>query len=377
MHVVVQKADLLKALGYITSVVEKRNTIPVLSNVKIEALGDHLSLTTTDIDIAVRDVIPATVQAPLLTTVPAITLYDIVRKISDDSTITFEQTTETPDQISVKFGSSLFVLPCISSDEFPNFDLGVISHTFDVHSNILKALLSKTKHAISTDEARYYLNGVYLHVHKSNKGLSALRAVATDGHRLAKVDAVLPTGLDAMPGVIIPRKTVMEVVSLLEAHDKEVTIGVSEKKIMFQIGTIRVSSKLIDGKFPDYDRVIPKGNDKCMEVKVKDILSAIDLVIAISQDKVKSVKFDIEPSKLTLTASSLANSHLQGLQAIQVAYNSTTHISISFNSRYLLDALSVVDGDLVRLKLFNNSVAIIIHDASDESSTYVVMPMEV
>jgi DNA polymerase-3 subunit beta len=375
MKIVVKKGNLLKVLNHVQSVVEKRNAIPILANVKIEAEGTQLTFTTTDMDISITDTTEAQIDQSYLTTIPVLTLYEIIKKIPEDGDVTFEASNENNNQIQVKFASSKFTLPCLPADEYPNFEVGISSHKFTLHSNVLKVLLTKTRHAISQEEARYYLNGIYLHSAESN-GIQVLRAVATDGHRLAKTETNLPEGAQGIPGIIIPKKTVNELVKLLEDYSGDIHIGASANKATFEIGTSKLITKLIDGKFPDYNRVIPTQNDKKLEVSAKDLAKSVELVISVSNDKTRAVKLDIESSKVVLSASSEMNGNASGTQTIPANYNADP-LTIGFNSRYVLDSLSAIEGETVKFILSNNNGAVIAQDSADESSLYILMPMQV
>jgi DNA polymerase-3 subunit beta len=377
MKIEVKRNDLLRILEHVQSVVEKRNAIPILSNVKIAATSDGtLELEATDMDISISDNVKCTVQEAGSITLPAATFYEIVRKSSEKTDVLIDST-QQPSLCLITIGTSEFNLPTLPAEEFPSFQVGKATNKFHIHSEILKTLLAKTRHAISNDETRYYLNGIYLHPATSDEGSQVLRAVSTDGHRLARAQTLLPEGCDAMAGVIIPKKTVGEIVKLLESYVGDVEVSLSDKKISMKIGTTDFYSKLIDGKFPDYERVIPKNNDKYMEVSRENLLRSIDLVISISNDKTRAVKFNIEPSKLTVLATSEINGNSKGVQEMPVNYNSKEVITIDFNSRYVLDSLGAIDGDTVRVALSSGAGAVIAQDANESNCIYILMPMQV
>ena len=378
MRVIVKSENLLKALSHVQSVVERRNAVPILSNVKIECTNDGiLSLTTTDTDISIKDQIEATILEEGSITVPAATLYDIVRKLGSGIEINITSTGEDASTCEFKVNNSEFNLPCLPVADFPNFEINKPTHFFKIASEIFKSLFNKTKHAISVDETRYYLNGVYMHPTTNDDGASVLRVVATDSHRLARAQTILPAGCSEMPGVIIPKKTVGEVVKLLEDYVGEIEVGISQKKITFQIGATVLNSKLIEGKFPDYDRVIPKTNDKTMEVSRADLVRAIDLVISVSNDKTRAVRFNIEPSKMSVYASSEMNGNARGVQEINVVSSSLEPTTIGFNSRYVLESLAAIEGDTVKVSFSNSVSAVIAHDPQEASFIYILMPMQV
>ncbi|MBV9757178.1 MAG: DNA polymerase III subunit beta, partial [Alphaproteobacteria bacterium] len=258
------RATLLKALAHVQSVVEKRNTIPILANVLIAVRDGRLKLTATDMEIAIVEDVPATASRDGGTTAPAATLYEIVRKLPDGAEVEFDHPGgETALKLRAgRFSTSLVVLP---TEDFPSMTAGSLPHRFVVAAATLRALIDRTRFAISTEETRYYLNGIYLHAAES-EGTKVLRAVATDGHRLARVEEPLPDGAGAMPGVIVPRKTVAELRKLLDEESGGVEVGLSDTRIRFQLGPVELTSKLIDGTFPEYERVIPRDNDKLLRV---------------------------------------------------------------------------------------------------------------
>lgn len=375
MKILVKKSKLLKALNHVQSVVEKRNSIPILANVKIIASDSNIELSTTDMDISITEKVEAEILEASGVTIPAITTYEIIKRISEDVDLSLEQSADHENQTILKFNSSRFVLPTLPVDEFPDFDFTSYSYKFEIESSKLKTILLKTRHAISQEETRYYLNGVFFHSIEVDSKLM-LRGVATDGHRLAKVDIEAPEGASGMPGIIIPRKTVQELIKLLEGYEDKVHVSLSANKAMFEIGSTRLITKLIDGKFPDYNRVIPTNNDKQLEVSLKDLSRSIELVISVSADKIRSVKLELQPSRLTLSANGDINGNTSGTQHLDVHYNSDP-IAIGFNSKYVLDTLSVIESDVVRLMLSNSSGAVIAKGTNDDNSLYILMPMQV
>lgn len=369
MKLVIDRAALLRALGHIQSVVEKRGTIPILSNVKLAAEGGKLSLTATDMDIAVVETIDANVADAGSTTVQAHTLYEIIRKLPDGLEV---EIAEEGSKVAVRAGQSDFALASLSVEDFPVMAEGDFSHSFTVNTAECAALIDKTRFAISTEETRYYLNGIYLHV--AGEKDKVLRAVATDGHRLARVEVALPSGADGMPGVIIPRKTIAELKKLLEGEVGEVQISVSTSKIRFLCGNAVLVSKLIDGNFPDYDRVIPAGNDKIMEVDGKQFSNAVDRVSVIASDKSRGVKLQLEKGKLTLSANSPENGTAS--EVLEVNYGADP-MEIGFNSRYLLEMMAQIEGDSAQFVLADSSSPAVVRDSADIGALYVVMPMRV
>lgn len=368
MQIVVERANLLKSLSHVQSVVEKRGTIAVLSNIKIDAKGNELSLTATDMDIAVVEKVSATVSKSGSTTVPAHTFYDIVRKLPDGTQIELTSSDDN-SKISIRAGQSRFSLACLPVDDFPVMAEGEFSHNFTLKSAELLALVIKPSFAISTEETRYYLNGIYFHTADD-----LLRAVATDGHRLARIEVALPAGASGMNGVIVPRKTIQELRKLLENGEGDVAVSLSDTKIRFVYGDAVLVSKLIDGNFPDYERVIPAANDKLMEVDCKTLKDAVDRVSVISSEKSRAIKLHLENGKLTLSAG--GGDQGSASEEIDVTYSSAA-IEIGFNSRYLLEMLAQIEGDTVQFVLNDSNSPALVRDTADVGALYVIMPMRV
>lgn len=371
MKIVIERSVLLKALAPIQSVVERRGTIPILANVKLEANGSKLALTATDMDIAIVEHVKAEVETAGATTVPAHMLYEIVRKLPDGSNI--QLSLGGNGKMAIAAGQSKFSLAALPTDDFPVMAEGDLAHTFSITPAEMKALLEKTRFAISTEETRYYLNGVYLHA-ASNQGAPVLRAVATDGHRLARMEVGLPEGAEQIPGVIIPRKTVAELYKLVEEGGEKVEISLSESKVKFTVGDAVLVSKLIDGTFPDYERVIPTGNDKIMEVEGKAFSNAVDRVSVITSEKSRGIKLALADSKLTLSASSAEQG--TATEELSVSYGADP-VEIGFNSRYLLDMMAQVEGDVAQFVFADSASPTIVRDPADVGALYVIMPMRV
>jgi DNA polymerase-3 subunit beta len=369
---VIERASLIKGLGHVQSVVEKRGTIAVLSNVRIDAKGDSVSLTATDMDLAMVEKVPATVGKPGSTTVPAHMLYDIIRKLPEGAQVECSVSGDG-GKMTIKSGQSRFSLGCLPVDEFPVMAEGDMPFNFTLTSAECLSIVQKPSFAISTEETRYYLNGIYVHAVVSGKD-KVLRAVATDGHRLARVEVVLPAGADGMPGVIIPRKAIYELRKLIEEGEGNVEISLSENKIRFVYGNAVIVSKLIDGNFPDYERVIPAGNDKIMEVDCKAFKEAVDRVSVISSEKTRAVKLQLENGRLTLSAGSAE--HGTASEEIDVTF-SAPKLEIGFNSRYMLDMMANIEGDTVQFLLNDSASPALVRDTADVGALYVIMPMRV
>jgi DNA polymerase-3 subunit beta len=372
MKVTIERAELLKSLGHVHRVVERRNTIPILANVLIRAEKSALSLKATDLDLEVIESISAEVGPAGSTTVPAHMFYDIVRKLPEGSQVALESSSDRA-VLAVRAGRSRFTLQTLPESDFPDLAAGDMTHKFTLPGADLKRLIDKTQFAISTEETRYYLNGIYLHVAGSGKS-QTLRAVATDGHRLAQTDLPLPAGASGMPGVIVPRKTVTEVQRLIEDNAAEVTVELSSAKIRFSIGNVVLTSKLIDGTFPDYQRVIPTGNDKELVIDKKDFEAAVDRVSTVSSERGRAVKLSLSGGKLILSVTNPDSG--SATEEIEVEYDADP-IDIGFNSRYLLDIAAQLDGEVAVLKLADPGSPTLIQDKDAKGALYVLMPMRV
>ena len=371
MKLSIERAALLRSLNHVQSVVERRNTIPILSNVLMKAEDDVLSMSTTDMDLEINESVAASVSTSGATTAPAHTLHDIVRKLPDGTDVELLLNNEGT-QMTVKAGRSQFKLSCLPVSDFPEIGAGELPTKLLIPAADMRALIDRTRFAMSTEETRYYLNGIYLH-EAEQEGVQVLRAVATDGHRLARFEMPLPEGAASMPGVIIPRKAIGELRKLVDEAADTIQIELSESKIRFAFDHIVLTSKLIDGTFPDYQRVIPEGNDKIVEVDAKVLTSAVDRVSTISDGKSRAVKVALQGKQMVLSASSPE----AGSATEELEVNGETDIEIGFNAKYLLDITSQIEGDGCRLTLADPASPTIIQDNSDPSSLYVLMPLRV
>jgi DNA polymerase-3 subunit beta len=375
MKVTVERAELLKSLGHVHRVVERRNTIPILANVLIRAEKSALNLKATDLDLEVIEQIAADVSPGGSTTVPAHMFYEIARKLPEGSQVVLESSSDRA-VLAIRAGRSRFTLQTLPESDFPDLAPGEMTHKFTLPAADLKRLIDKTQFAISTEETRYYLNGIYLHAAGTGKTMM-LRAVATDGHRLAQADLPLPAGANGMPGIIVPRKTVTEVQRLIEDSDAEISISLSSSKIRFSFGDVVLTSKLIDGTFPDYQRVIPSGNDKELIIDKKNFEAAVDRVSTVSSERGRAVKLSLNGGKLILSVTNPDSG--SATEELEVEYDNDP-LDIGFNSRYLLDIAAQLDGDVVVLKLADPGSPTLIQDkdAKDaKGALYVLMPMRV
>ena len=372
MQVVIERSELLRTLSHVTSVVERRNTIPVLANVLLRATGETIELKGTDLEREVVESAPADVGQAGAITVSAHMLHDIVRKLPDGAQVSLVLEGEE-QRVALSAGHSKFYLPMLPAEDFPDMAAGEMPHRFEIPVRDLKRLIEKSRFAISTEETRYYLNGIYLHEAETN-GTPMLRAVATDGHRLAQVEIPLPEGASGMPGIIVPRKTVHEVQRLMEDSEANVEIALSAQKIQFSTGPIVMTSKLIDGTFPDYGRVIPQGNDKLMQVSKQAFATAVDRVSTVSTDRGRAVKLSLDGGKLNLSVFNPDGGSAQ--EEVDIQYDADA-LDIGFNAKYLLDIASQLESDTARFLLADPGSPTTVKDGADESALYVLMPMRV
>ena len=367
MKTTIERAVLLKSLGHVQSVVKRRNTIPILSNVLIEAREDgSIRLMATDLDLQVDESVPANVEQPGSTTVSAHTLFDIVRKLPEGSQV---ELTAAEGKMQVVAGRSRFNLSTLPRDDFPVIAEGELPTRFELPAATLRQIIEKTRFAISTEETRYYLMGIFLHIVDDQ-----LRAAATDGHRLARVTVARPEGAEGMPDVIVPRKAVAELYRLLEELEGTVEISLSPTKVRFGLGSAVLTSKLIDGTFPDYNRVIPTGNDKLLKLDPKTFSAGVDRVATIASEKTRAVKMAVDRDKVTLSVTSPEN----GLATEELAADyGSDGIEIGFNARYLMDILSEIDGDTVEVHLADAAAPTLLRENDKSNALYVLMPMRV
>lgn len=375
MKATIERATLLRCLSHVQSVVERRNTIPILSNVLIEAgEGSAVRVMATDLDLQVVETMSAaSVHSPGAITVSAHLLFDIARKLPDGSQVSLET---ADNRMVVKAGRSRFSLPTLPRDDFPVIVEGDLPTSFEVSARTLAELIDRTRFAISTEETRYYLNGIFLHVSEEDRPV--LKAAATDGHRLARYTIDQPDGAEGMPDVIVPRKAVAELRKLLEESlDGSVQVDLSASKIRFTLGGeggVVLTSKLIDGTFPDYSRVIPTGNDKLLKLDPRSFYEGVDRVATIATEKTRAVKMGLEPDKVTLSVTSPDN----GTAAEELAADySSEGFEIGFNANYLKDILSQIDSDTVEMHLADAGAPTLIRKDEKSPALYVLMPMRV
>ena len=371
----VNSTDLLKALSHIHGIVEVRHTLPILSNIIITTNDNSLSLSSTNLDIFCSDDLEAEVSQNGSTSVSASTFYEIVKRLPSGSEI-HASLSEEDSTLILKCGRSKFNLTTISPDDFPKISHDDLNIQFVLSATELKRMIDKTKFAISNEETRYYLNGVFLHQTQKNS-IDILRAVATDGHRLAQYDIPLPQGAKDMNGIIIPKKMIQELRRVLDDASGDINIQLNENKIKFSFNNMQIISKVIDGTFPDYTKVIPQSNDKSITTNNDELKKAIDRVSAVAineETKSKAIKLIIDSNKISLSVDSTSRG--SAIEEIDLEYNSDK-VEIGFNSRYLIDICNEIDGDKINLKFLNSTSPAIILDNTDENLFFVLMPMRI
>ncbi len=367
MKATIERSTLLKSLSHVQSVVERRNTIPILSNVLLEAREDgSIRLMATDLDLQVDESVAANVSQPGATTVSAHTLFDIVRKLPEGSQV---ELAAADGKMQVNAGRARFNLSTLPRDDFPVIAEGDLPTKFELPAATLRQIVDKTRFAISSEETRYYLMGIFLHVADD-----MLKAAATDGHRLARVTVAKPDGADGMPDIIIPKKCVTELRKLLDEVDGTVEMSLSATKVRFVLGHAVLTSKLIDGTFPDYNRVIPTANDKLLKLDPKTFAQSVDRVSTIASEKTRAVKMAVDRDRVTLSVTSPEN----GTAAEELAADyGADNIEIGFNARYLLDILGQIEGDSVEVHLSDAAAPTLLRENDKSSALYVLMPMRV
>ncbi|MEO6580069.1 MAG: DNA polymerase III subunit beta [Sphingomicrobium sp.] len=367
MKATIERATLLKALGHVQSVVERRNTIPILSNVLIDAQEDgSIRLMATDLDLQVDESVAAQVSQAGATTVSAHTFFDIVRKLPEGSQV---ELSASDGKMQVVAGRARFNLSTLPRDDFPVIAEGDLPTKFELPAATLRQIIDKTRFAISSEETRYYLMGIFLHVADDK-----LKAAATDGHRLARITMPRPDGAENMPDIIIPKKCVGELRKLLDEVEGTAEVSLSPTKIRFGLGSAVLTSKLIDGTFPDYNRVIPTGNDKLLKLDPKSFAAGVDRVATIASEKTRAVKMTVDRDKVTLSVTSPESG--TATEEIAADYGSD-NIEIGFNARYLLDILHEIEGDSVEVHLADAAAPTLLRENDSSNALYVLMPMRV
>ncbi|MCR5194678.1 MAG: DNA polymerase III subunit beta [Alphaproteobacteria bacterium] len=361
---------LIRALGHMQSIVEKRATLPILMNVKLE-VADDLILSATNVDLELVEHVAADVTLAGKTTVPVQMLYDIVRKLPEDSEISFKQ---SGDSLVVSSGRAVFHLPTLPAENFPAMAGSNLTTKFQMTTGDLAHLINQTKFAIPTDDVRYHLGGIFFHI-ANDDGVNKLTAVATDAQRMALCAMAAPAGSSEMPSVILPRRVIGELSKLLEdATVDDVMLELSDTKARFSIGTAILTSKLVDAQYPNYRVVIPKGNDKIAIMNRKQFLNAVDLVSVASIDKTKSVQLTFSMNKLVVNASSPDAG--TATQELDIEYNSDASFTVTFNVKFLMDVVGQVEGDKIQMEMQDPlSPTILKSTDKDTDALFILMPM--
>ena len=371
MQFVIKRDILLKSLNFVQGVVEKKNTLPILSNVLLKLKDKKLSIIATDLDIIFFDEISdVKIINEGSTTTSAAILYDIMRKISSNAELNFELKTE--NKLSLKSQNADFNLNCLPTDNFPSFADEFEGNEISINNKRFLKLLNKTRISISNDDTRHYLNGIFLHLTEV-QGRKFLTGVATDSHRLSSSSLEIDASTDINP-LILPRKTVFQLCSLLSDSLEQLSMQTSDNKIKFNLGNMKLISKVIDGKFPDYKKVVPNSNDKILTVSSKDFINSIERVASVSLDRKEGVKLLINKDNVQLSVNS-ANSG-EGNEKIKADFSSE-NLNISFNSKYLIDIASEVEDKNLKMNLKDSVSPVLIEDVSDKNSYYVIMPMKI
>ena len=368
MKLTIDRDAFIKPLGHAHGVVERRNTVPILANVMLRAENSELTLTATDMDMDVVETVPAAVAEPGVVTTPAQLLHDIARKLPEGSEIEISGT--DAGQIEMRAGRSNFSLPTLPVEDFPAINDQAMTTEFTLSAVDLKSLIENTRFAVSMEETRYYLNGIYLHLADSK----LLRAVSTDGHRLARSQMDVPAGAETMPAAIIPRKAVGELAKLIDEYEGDVRIGVTDTRARFSFGPVQITTKLIDGTFPDYQRVIPTDNNSILQVSADEFRHAVDRVSTVSADKTRSIKMRISGDNLTLSASSTESA--SGEESLTADYKGD-ELEIGYNARYLMDVANQIEGEKIEFALADSALPTVIRSPGDEANLFVLMPMRV
>tara|TARA_B100000963_G_scaffold294683_1_gene265358 strand:+ start:33 stop:1148 length:1116 start_codon:yes stop_codon:yes gene_type:complete len=367
----IARSNFFKTLSHLQGIVDKKNSLPILSNILIEAENNILTLSSTDMDISIIEKIDCNVLEDGSTTINSQILYDIVRKIDDNSEI--EIISNDGKMLTLRADGSRFSLACLPKEDFPIIDQDNSGNTIKINSQIIFKLIDKTKFAISNEETRYFLNGLYFNITKDHNN-SVVTLVGTDGHRLAKFSHNIEDDIDQVSGVIIPKKTIYELSKLLVEKDQNVLISISSNKIVFTIGNIIFISKLIDGSFPDYKRVIPKDNSNILKINRDILLSAVDRVSTIANEKSPVIKFKLLQNVLNLNT--INNESSTASEDLKINYNGD-EIEIGFNSKYIMDIVNNLEDEEISINLKDNTSPIIALENSNSNLVYVLMPMRV
>tara|TARA_Y100001970_G_scaffold250697_1_gene322687 strand:+ start:4492 stop:5604 length:1113 start_codon:yes stop_codon:yes gene_type:complete len=366
----IKRPLLFKTLSHVQSVVSKKNTLPILSNILIEAYKNNLSLSSTDMDLSIKETVDCNVIEEGSTTLNAQIIYDIVKKMPEESDVEF--ISNNGNLLTIRSNVSKFSLSCLPKDEFPIIETKAEGLNISIDADIILNLINKTKFAISNEETRYFLNGLYLNINKNN-GTNNLVIVGTDGHRLATASSNIKNLDKEVPGVIIPKKTINELSKILSETKTKINIDISLNKIIFYIDNLVVISKLIDGNFPDYSRVIPKNNQHHLKIDRLKLRSAVDRVSTIANEKSPTIKFKLLKDLVNLSSN---NENSTATEDLNAQYDGD-EIVIGFNAHYIIDILDSLDEDEIKISFDNSSTPIVVKETLKSEIIYVLMPMRV
>lgn len=371
MKFIITKQAIFKTLSHLQSIVNKKNTLPILSNILIEAEHNSLTLSSTDMDISIKETINCNIVEEGATTLNAQIIYDIIKKLPENNEVEF--ISNDSKILTIRSNVSKFSLNCLPKDDFPIIETTSNGKKITVNAKTTFNLINKTKFAISNEETRYFLNGLYLNITKDSSS-NIITFVGTDGHRLATSSSNTHSFDHEIPGVIIPKKTINELAKILSEKHDDIDIDISSNKIIFYIDNLILISKLIDGSFPDYNKVIPKNNTNHLIINRTNLLSAVDRVSTISNEKSPSIKFKVFNDLVNL--STVNNENSTATEDIPAKYDGID-IEIGFNSRYIMDILDNLEGEEIKLSFNDNSTPIIAQEQSKSNLIYVLMPMRV
>ena len=374
MKLTIAKIDFVKSLASVENIVEGKTTIPILSNVLLEAKQGRLCLSATDMDMMISDKVKVkNIDIEGSTSVPAHILYNVIKELNKDKPIELSYN-ESNKKLHLSSFKSKFTFSCLPKDEFPILSTENYKISFLLSSNVLKEMIDQTYFAISSEESRYYLNGIFFHTVKLNNKFF-LRSIATDGHRLAQSQTIAPTAANNIFNTIIPKKLIFELRKLIDDVETDIKIDLTERKIRFSFNETIIVSKLIDGKFPDYEKVIPKNTSNAFSINRKKFLESINRISTISSDKSKAIKLNLNKNKLTISANNLEEGG-SGIEEIEISYNGPS-LDIGFNGSYLKEIINQLNSKEITILFSDSTAPTIIKDESKSETLYVLMPMRV
>lgn len=372
MKISVDRNNFLKSLGHIYRIVDRRNTSSILGNVFIKASGGLIQLKATDLELQVSEELAATIEQPGSATVPAYLLHDVIKRLPSGAEVTIELS-EDGKQVKVVSGRINYKLQSLPAADFPDSKAVEWQHSFTLEAKDLRPLLNATQSAMSTDETRYSLNGIYMHIARNKDDAPVLRLVATDGHRLAVGELPAPSETLDMPGVIIPRKTILEIQKMLaEGFAQDIAIDISETKIGFTVGDLSLISKLIEGQYPDYEKIIPTKQDKLLTVDRNEFMASVSRVSVVSNDYARAMKFGLEMDTLLLTMESIESDSAE--DCLTCHYRGEP-LEIGFNAKYLLEEANQFTQENILFSFSSASAPCVMHDGEKPNILYILMPM--